>query len=102
MDYDISSSKKKKKKEKKDRWALTEDAYEEAGKKKRKKSKKSKPRSSVGGADDVSFDSSRDSRIYPEDPEGGLYRGSRRSNDGPERGPVVPQKTGDEVFQHQF
>lgn len=92
----VPSKHKKKRKDKKDRWARTEDAYQDAevraGSKKSKKSKK-------GSVATESIASSRESTNFPEDAEGGLYgdtppaKSNQQSNS---------DRTGDDVFAHQF
>ena len=90
---DVDNGKKKKKK-KKDRWARTEDAYSLQGddlpgagerrKRKKKKDKSVKNHSTVGGANDDSFDQRSDSYSamdVPEDPEGGAYSDLRRERE---------------------
>lgn len=90
-------------KDKKDRWARTEDAYsqsEEGGRKKKSKKKKSKSKSQ---ATDSLYSRDSASQQFPEEAEGGLYS-SRTDAPVRDRSPerLVPQKTGNEVFQHEF
>jgi hypothetical protein len=87
--------KKKWKKEKKDRWAMTEDAYNQSEERSRRKKSKKKRGSSVM----ENSDKSRDSMEVPEDPNGGQFERAATNVDDVQRQVVT---TTDDLLNHEL